>query len=70
MGLWKNHYLTLMGNVSYDFADFQQLLGGQLIGGIGLSYAYNSIFGPLKLQVHWSTLTEKVGAYLSLGFNF
>lgn len=70
MGLWKNHYLTLMGNVSYDFDSFQQFLGGQLIGGIGLSYAYNSIFGPLKLQVHWSTLTEKVGAYLSLGFNF
>ena len=70
MGLWKNHYVTLMGNVSYDFDSFQQIFGGQLIGGLGISYAYNSIFGPLKLQVHWSTLTEKVGAYLSLGFNF
>ena len=70
MGLWQNHYLTLMGNLSYDFLNFKQILEGSLIGGVGISYAYNSIFGPLKFQVHWSTLTEKVGVYLSLGYNF
>lgn len=68
--LWKNHYVSLMGNVGYDFVGFSQFTEGEFVGGAGLSYAYNSIFGPLKLQVHWSNLTQSVGAYLSLGYNF
>ena len=68
--LWKNHYVSLMGNVGYDFAGLNELMDGEFVGGAGLSYAYNSIFGPLKLQVHWSNLTQRVGAYLSLGYNF
>ena len=26
--------------------------------------------GPFKALVHWSSMTRKVGAYLSLGFDF
>ena len=59
-----------MGNVGYDFVNFEQFTGGEMVGGAGLSYAYNSIVGPLKLQIHWSNLTQRVGAYLSLGYNF
>lgn len=70
MSLWKNHYVSVLGNVSYDFVNFKEMFGGELVGGVGLSYAYDSIFGPLKFQLHWSTLTSKVGAYLSLGYNF
>ena len=70
MGLWKNHYASVIGNVSYDFLNFRNMWSGELVGGVGLCYAYNSVFGPLKLQLHWSTLTKSVGAYLSLGYNF
>lgn len=70
MNLWKNHYVSVLGNVSYDFVNFKEFLGGDINGGVGLSYAYNSIFGPLKLQLHWSTLTNAFGAYLSMGYNF
>ena len=66
----KNNYFSLMGNVSYDFVDFQSILGGEFVGGWGIGYGYNSIFGPLKVQLHWSTLTRKLGAYLSFGYNF
>lgn len=66
----NNHYFTLMGNVGYDFVGFNQFAEGEFVGGAGLSYAYNSIFGPLKLQIHWSNITQRVGAYLSLGYNF
>ena len=38
--------------------------------GCGLQYTYNSIVGPLSLNVHWSSYTHNVGLYLSLGFDF
>ena len=68
--LWQNHYVSLIGNTAYDFVNFEGIGDGQLVGGAGLSYAYNSVFGPMKLQLHWSSLTRSVGAYLSLGYNF
>ena len=37
---------------------------------MGVQYAYNSIIGPLKANVNWSTLTHKVGLYLGVGFDF
>ena len=66
----NNHYFTLMGNVGYDFVGFNKFAEGAFVSGAGLSYAYNSIFGPLKLQLHWSSITQRVGAYLSLGYVF
>lgn len=68
--LGKNHYFSVMGNVSYDFVDFPSIAGGQIIGGWGVGYGYNTIFGPLKAQVHWSTLTQRVGVYVSFGYSF
>ena len=70
MRFGKNHYLSVMGNASYDFVDFPHFLSGEIIGGWGVGYGYNSIFGPVKAQLHWSTLTRKVGVYLSFGYNF
>lgn len=69
--IYKNHYVALMGNVAYNFDGFDQsFLNGQFISGAGLGYAYNSIAGPLKLTVHWSSFTKKVGLYISMGYNF
>ncbi|MBP5373493.1 MAG: patatin-like phospholipase family protein [Bacteroidales bacterium] len=68
--LGKNHYITAMGNVSYDFFTFQQFQYGEPIYGGGLGYAYNTILGPFKFDVHWSSLTKTVGVYLSAGLNF
>jgi len=38
--------------------------------GAGLEYAYDTIFGPVKANVHWSDLSGKVGFYISAGYNF
>ena len=60
-----------MGNGGYAFDAFNQTIAeGNWLGGVGLGYAYNSIVGPLKATLHWSNVTNKVGFYLSLGFNF
>ena len=68
--LARNNYLTATFNYSRDFFNFRQFENGVDIYGFGLGYAYDTIVGPLKAIVHWSSLTRVVGAYLSLGFDF
>ena len=68
--LFKNQYVSLMGNVAYDFSSFKTIGEGRLFTGVGLGYAYDSIAGPLKAQVHWSSVTKRLGLYLSFGYNF
>ena len=68
--LGKNHFVTAMGNVSYDFEDFAHFEEGEAITGFGLGYSYNSIAGPVKAMAYWNTLTRKVGFYLAFGYNF
>ena len=66
----ENNYLTAMANYSRDFYSFNQFETGENLWGFGLGYAYDTIVGPIKAIVHWSSLTRKVGAYFSVGFDF
>ena len=66
----KNNYVTAMFNYSRDFYSFKKFETGENLFGAGIEYAYDSVVGPLKAQVFWSSMTRKVGAYLSLGFDF
>ncbi|MBR1705389.1 MAG: patatin-like phospholipase family protein [Bacteroidales bacterium] len=66
----RNNYLTGTFNYARDFYNFSQYELGEDVFGCGLGYAYDSIVGPLKGQVYWSSLTHHVGVYLSLGFDF
>ena len=68
--LLRNNYITATFNYSRDFYSFRQFETGVDIYGCGLGYAYDTVVGPLKAIVHWSSMTRKVGAYLSLGFDF
>ena len=65
-----SHFVSAIFNAAYDFNSFREFEQGEHNFGAGLEYAYNSVLGPLKLDIHWSTITRKVGAYLSIGFNF
>ena len=65
-----NHYLSLMGNVTYDFEGLQTIGEGRWQYGVGAGYGYNTVAGPLKAHVFWSNLTKKVGLYLSFGYTF
>ena len=68
--LAANHYVAAMVNYSRDFYSFNQFETGEDIWGVGLGYAYDTIVGPFKAILHWSTMTRTLGAYLSLGFDF
>lgn len=66
----KNHYLTAIVNYVHDselFSTYTDKIGHF---GAGIEYSFDTIFGPLSANVHWSDLTNKVGVYLSAGFNF
>ena len=68
--LYKNHYLSGIVNYARDCDHFDTYLQGLGYFGAGLEYAYDTIFGPLKANIHWSNMTNKVGFYISAGFNF
>ena len=70
--LTSNNWVTLKGAVIKDSDAFDSdlLWTGDTILGFGVEYAYNTIMGPLKANVHYSNLTKRIGAYLSFGFDF
>ncbi len=38
--------------------------------GTGLKYSYDSIIGPVELDVHWASRFHKTGLYLNIGLYF
>jgi outer membrane translocation and assembly module TamA len=49
---------------------FATVFKPDLYYGVALAYTYRSIIGPIMFDVHWSTLSNSVGAYCSFGFDF
>ncbi len=68
--LAKNHYLTGIVNYARDCDTFRGYTEGLGYFGAGAEYSFDTIFGPISANIHWSNLTNKVGVYLSGGFNF
>ncbi|MBR4977812.1 MAG: patatin-like phospholipase family protein [Bacteroidales bacterium] len=68
--LARNHYLTGIVNYARDCDHFRYYGQGPGYFGAGVEYAYDTIFGPIKGNIHWSSITRKAGVYLSAGFNF
>ena len=68
--LSRNHYLTGIVNYARDCDVLSAYAVGKGSFGAGVEYSYNTIFGPLSANVHWSDLTGRVGVYVSAGFNF
>ena len=66
----KNHYLTGIVNYLRDSDTFRTYVNGPGFFGAAVEYSYDTIFGPLSANVHWSDLTGKVGVYISAGYNF
>ena len=66
----KNHYLTGIVNYLRDSDTFKTYANGPGFFGAAVEYSYDTIFGPLSANVHWSDLTGKVGFYISAGYSF
>ena len=70
VNLLKNHYLTAIVNYVHDSEFFREYVNGTGNFGAGIEYSFDTIFGPLSANIHWSDMTKTVGLYLSAGFNF
>lgn len=66
----KNHYVTGILNYARDADRFAEYGKGLGYFGAAAEYSFDTIFGPLTANIHWSNLTHKVGFYLSAGYNF
>ena len=66
----RNHYITGILNYARDCDLFKDYVQGLGYFGAAAEYSYDTIFGPLSLNVHWSNITQKAGFYLSAGYNF
>lgn len=66
----KNHYITGIFNYARDSDTFKTYLQGNNTYGAAIEYSYNTFFGPISANLHWSSLTEKVGFYVGIGYNF
>ena len=69
-----NSYLSAIVNGAHSFETWNDFGSSSNqasnIFGVGLEYAYNSILGPVKANVHWSNISKSVGAYVRIGFDF
>lgn len=72
--LTANNYLTVLVNGAHSFDRFSHIFrrsnSASYLMGCGLEYSYNSIIGPLKANLHWSTVSRSLGFYLSVGYDF
>ncbi len=68
--LARNHYITGIVNYARDCDVFSHYAVGPGYFGAALEYSFDSIFGPLSMNVHWSDITNKFGVFLSAGYNF
>ena len=66
----KNHYVTGIMNYARDCDTFSSYGSGLGAFGAGVEYSYDSIFGPMTANIHWSSLTKRIGFYIGLGYNF
>jgi len=69
--LFKNNYLILKPNAAKVIEDVNDALTqGRWIKGIGITYAYNSIVGPMEVTFSLSDIEYRLRGFISLGYWF
>jgi len=69
--LFRNNYLVLKTNFGKLVEDVNDALTqGEWIKGIGLTYSYNSIIGPMEFTLMYSDKKNGISNYINLGFWF
>ena len=68
--IFRNNYLTGVINYVRSSRTLPEYGAGMGNFGAGIEYSYDTIFGPISANVHWSDFTNRPGVYISAGFNF
>lgn len=65
------HYIRAAVNYGTTANDFVNLFKyNQNLWGTSLGYAYESLVGPITLDLYWSNVTKRVGAFFNIGYFF
>ena len=68
--IMDNNYVMLRASVALNDGKLRNLWKSPLMHGYQLSWAYNSMFGPVNANLGYSSKTKRVYFYLNLGFEF
>lgn len=69
---FKNFYISGMGGAFETAPELNLMFTDTSITVFGgaLQMAYDTILGPIRARLNWSTLDHKVGYFISAGFDF
>jgi NTE family protein len=69
--LFKNNYIILKPNIGKVVEDINSALTkGRWIKGIGITYSYNSLVGPMEVTFALSDVETRVRGFINLGYWF
>ncbi len=69
--MWKDRYFIFKSNVGDYGNDLNDLIsGGSKFYGFGLSFAVNSLIGPIEYSVMWNSRRNIQHTYFNLGYMF
>ena len=66
----KKCYLSAIGAAIHDGDNLEDMKSQHAVFAAGLQFGYNSKFGPLLANLHWNSMFNKVGFYVSAGYDF
>ena len=65
-----NNYVVMRAVLAMDADKVRNLYESPIAHGYQLSWAYDSMFGPVNANIGYSSITRKVFFYLNLGYEF
>lgn len=68
--IMDNNYIILRTTIAMNSDKLRNFHHSGLMQGYQLSWAYDSLFGPINANLGYSGITKKVYFYLNLGFEF
>ncbi len=72
----RNHYISGIFNYARDCDKLKNFLDSSAGNSYGaaIEYAFDTIFGPIKADLHWSNINKDknggIGFFLGVGYNF
>jgi len=68
--MWQNVFVSLNPNIGIYGNQNTPFIDGNLMVGGGFSVAYDSMVGPIELNLSTSNINQKLTAFFSLGYCF
>ena len=68
--LFSDVYLSLIANYGSSVDKLERIFNTQGVWGMSLGLTYNTTIGPLSAYGYWNDRFHRLGAYLSVGYDF